>query len=144
MRTSDLAKRAGVRAETVLFYEKAGLLRPPPRTESNYRCYQPADADRLSFIRRARELGFDLSTVRQMLAASDNNGQDCSTIDKMAREQLIEIQQKLADLKALESQLRSLVSQCAGGMISECRIIEALASGTQSTRSDLAEGRPNS
>lgn len=131
MRTSDLAKRAGVRVETVLFYEKAGLLRSPPRTESNYRSYQPEDADRLSFIRRARELGFDLTTIRQLLAASDDRGQDCSTIDKMARKQLAEIQQKILDLKALEFQLRSLVSQCAGGIISECRIIEALASGAK-------------
>lgn len=134
MRTSDLAKRAGVRVETVLFYEKAGLLRSPPRTESNYRCYQPEDADRLSFIRRARELGLDLSTIRQLLAASDDKGQDCSTIDKMARKQLAEIQQKILDLKALEVQLRSLVSQCAGGIISECRIIEALASGAKGSR----------
>ena len=134
MRTSDLAKRAGVRVETVLFYEKAGLLRSPPRTKSNYRCYQPEDADRLSFIRRARELGFDLTTIRQLLSASDDKGQDCSTIDTMARKQLAEIQQKILDLKALEVQLRSLVSQCAGGIISDCRIIEALAS--------IAKGSP--
>jgi DNA-binding transcriptional MerR regulator len=126
MRTSDLAKRAGVRVETVLFYEKAGLLRSPPRTESNYRCYQPEDADRLSFIRRARELGFDLTTIRQLLAASDDKGQDCSTIDKMARKQLSEIQQKILDLKPLEVPLTSHVRHCAGGIISECRIIEAL------------------
>ncbi len=134
MRTCDLAKRAGVGVETVLFYEKAELLRSPPRTESNYRCYQPEDADRLSFIRRARELGFDLTTIRQLWAASDDKGQDCSTIDKMARKQLSEIQQKILDLKALEFQLRTLVSQCAGGIISECRIIEALASGAKGSR----------
>jgi DNA-binding transcriptional MerR regulator len=137
MRTSDLARRAGVRTETVIFYERVGLLAPPTRNQANYRQYRREDAARLIFIRRARELGFDLDAIRHMLAAADHADDDCRAIDQMARTQLGDVRSKIKDLCALEAQLTALLDQCAGGKVSDCRIIEALQAGPgQSWRSD--------
>jgi DNA-binding transcriptional MerR regulator len=128
MKTGDLARRAGVKVETVLFYEKAGLLPQPSRTRSNYRDYGPSHVARLSFVRRARALGFDLQAVRKLLALADDPGQPCAAIDGIAREQLHEVKRKIADLRALQAELKSIVGQCKSGTVSDCRIIEALGS----------------
>lgn len=128
MKTGELARLVGVKVETVLFYEKAGLLPHPSRTGSNYRAYDQSHVARLSFVRRARALGFDLQSVRKLLTLADDKEQPCEAIDAIATEQLTEVNRKIADLKALQSELRSIVGQCKSGSVSDCRIIEALGS----------------
>ncbi len=128
MKTGDLARLVGVKVETVLFYEKEGLLPRPARTHSNYRDYGPPDVARLLFIRRSRGLGFDLQSVRKLLTLADDLDQPCDAIDAIAREQLRKIKQKIADLKALQTELRNVVGQCKSGTVSDCKIIEALGS----------------
>lgn len=122
-----LAKATGIKIETIRFYEKIGLLAPPERTAGNYRACQQADVDRLSFVRRARDLGFSLDQVRALLDLADDGSRSCRAVDEIARGQLEAVEQKISDLLALKRELSSLIEQCDRGTIAECRIIGALA-----------------
>nr|WP_087574522.1 helix-turn-helix domain-containing protein [Sphingomonas sp. CDS-1] len=121
-----LAKATGSKIETIRFYEKIGLLAPPERTAGNYRAYAPAAVDRLSFIRRARDLGFSLDQVRSLLGLADDRDRSCCTVDAITREHLAEVEQKIADLTALKRELSHLIEQCSRGTIADCRVIGAL------------------
>ena len=125
-----LAKATATRVETVRYYERIGLLAAPGRTQGNYRAYGSDALSRLSFIRRARDLGFSIDQVRNLLDLAGQAQGDCGSVDVMATEHLAEIDRKLADLTALRRELGALVSSCRGGTIAECRILEALAPRT--------------
>jgi len=133
MRIGELARATSTKVETIRFYEKIGLLAAPARTSGNYRDYEAEHLGRLSFIRRARDLGFTLDQVRELLALSDDRSSPCSAVDAVAREHLAEIDRKVADLRALRRELDELISRCSQGAISECRIIEALGPSGEST-----------
>lgn len=122
----ELGRRTNTKVETVRYYERIGLLASPPRTEGNYRAYGQADLNRLSFIRRARDLGFPLGQVRALLGLSDQRDHSCDEVDDMVQSHLDEVERKIADLQALKLELGALLTQCRGGRISDCRIIEAL------------------
>lgn len=126
MKTGELARLVGVKVETVLFYEKVGLLPHPSRSQSNYREYGQSHVARLSFVRRARDLGFDLKSVRQLLTLADDTAQPCEAIDAIASHQLREVERKITGLKALKVELKSIVGQCKSGKVADCKIIEAL------------------
>lgn len=81
-----LARETGTKVETVRFYEKSGLLPQPTRTEGNYRSYDRAHLNSLSFIRRARDLGFSLDQIRALLALSDDRERSCAAVDEIAKE----------------------------------------------------------
>ena len=121
-----LARATNTKVETIRWYERVGLLPPPARTEGNYRAYGEAELNRLSFIRRARDLGFSIEQVRDLLALSDRRDQSCATVDELTRAHLTEVERKIADLEALRRELSALLTQCRKGTISDCLIIEAL------------------
>ncbi len=123
----DLGKATGTKTETIRYYERIGLLPKPPRTSGNYRDYGQAELGRLSFIRRARDLGFSLDQVRELLRFSDDLNCDCAGIDRIAEAHLLEVDRKIADLTALRRELKAVIESCDGGVIAECRIIEALS-----------------
>ncbi|HQT37867.1 MAG TPA: helix-turn-helix domain-containing protein [Acidocella sp.] len=123
----ELAQATGTKVETVRYYERIGLLPAPSRTGGNYRAYARAHLERLSFVRRGRDLGFSLDEVRELLRLSDDRDQSCAEVDRIARHHLIEVERKLSDLKALRAELRQMLDHCQHGTIAECRIIEALA-----------------
>lgn len=123
----DLAKATGTKVETIRYYERIGLLAAPARTGGNYRAYGDKELGRLSFIRRARDLGFAIEQVRELLSLSDQKKRSCEAVDEIAREHLADVDRKLADLKALRRELDSIIRQCGCGTIANCRIIEALA-----------------
>ena len=127
MKIGELALVAQCTVETVRYYEKIGLLPKPPRTRGNYRDYGEAELGRLSFVRRARDLGFSLDQVRALLKLSDDRSHDCAGIDRIAEAHLLEVDRKLADLKALRRELKAVIDSCDGGTIAECRIVEALS-----------------
>lgn len=126
----ELGKATDTKVETIRYYERIGLLPKPPRTGGNYRAYGAAELGRLSFIRRARDLGFPLDQVRALLSLSDDRGRDCATVDALARDHLSEVERKIADLTALHRELSALIDSCCGGTVADCRIIEALAPHT--------------
>lgn len=123
----DLSKATGTKVETIRYYERIGLLAAPHRTGGNYRAYAANDLGRLSFIRRARDLGFALEQVRELLGLSDQKKRSCEAVDGIARAHLASVEHKLADLKALRRELDNIIRQCGHGTIADCRIIEALA-----------------
>ena len=127
MNIGELARAAETNAETIRYYERIGLLPAPPRTSGNYRDYSATHVSRLSFTRRARDLGFSIDQIRALLGLSDQKNQLCDAVDAVAREHLAEVKRKLADLTALRRELESLIGQCRHGTIADCRILEALA-----------------
>jgi Cu(I)-responsive transcriptional regulator len=122
-----LARETGTKVETIRFYEKSGLLPAPSRTDGNYRSYDEAHLNRLSFIRRAGELGFSLDQVRTLLTLSDDRGQPCAAVDAIATEHRAEVERKIADLQSLKAELDRMIDQCGCGVVADCRIIESLS-----------------
>jgi len=123
----DLADATGTKVETIRYYERIGLLPAPARTGGNYRAYTAAHLNRLSFVRRARELGFSIDQVRTLLDLSDQRDRSCEAVDAIARAHLAEVERRIADLTVLRRALEGLIGQCRRGTIAECRIVEALA-----------------
>ena len=107
-----MAKATDTKVETVRYYEKIALLPPPARTTANCRDYGSDHLARLSFIRRARNLGFTLKALRELLALSDNKDQSCEAVDDIASRHLAEIDQKIDDLTTLRSELDRLIGAC--------------------------------
>src|SRR3546814_20229359 len=103
----DLAKATNTKVVTIRYYEKIGLLPAPDRTAGNYRSYSATHLGRLSFIRRARDLGFSIEQVRDLLGLSDQRDRPCEAVDAIAREHLSEVAPKIRHLKALTRQLAS-------------------------------------
>jgi len=131
MRIGKISAMTGVGVETIRFYEREGLLDPPGRTAANYRSYGEDHRRRLSFIRRARDLGFTLAKVRELLDLADDRDRPCEAVDEIARQHRVQVNRKLAELTALGRELDHLIGQCSHGRIAECRIIDALAPSTE-------------
>jgi Cu(I)-responsive transcriptional regulator len=130
----ELAKRTGTKVVTVRYYEQVGLLPVPSRTVGNYRTYSNEHVRRLQFIRRCRDLGFTLDQIRDLLRLSSRKDGECAEVDRITAHHLIEIEQKISDLKRLARELRRLNNCCQGkGIIADCRIIEALSPGTETS-----------
>jgi DNA-binding transcriptional MerR regulator len=123
----ELARIAGAKVETIRYYERIGLLPSPARTRGNYRAYGRSHLERLSFIRRGRELGFSLDVVWDLLRLSDDRKRSCAEIDELARVHLADVENKLADLVGLSRVLHQLIDQCQHGTVADCRIIQVLA-----------------
>ncbi|MBU6498831.1 MAG: helix-turn-helix domain-containing protein [Rhodospirillales bacterium] len=123
----DLAKRTSTKVETIRYYERIGLLPAPARTRGNYRSYSEGHLGRLSFIRRARDLGFPLDQVRELLALADERDGSCQAVDMIARQHLAEVERKITDLTALRDELADIIGRCGRGTVADCRIIETLA-----------------
>ncbi len=123
----ELARRTGVKAPTIRYYESVGLMPAPARSEGRQRRYGAAHASRLNFIRHARELGFEVDVIRELLALSGRPEQSCEEADRLARRHLAEVDRRIAQLMALRAELRRMVEECSHGRISDCRVIETLS-----------------
>lgn len=121
-----LGEASGVKVPTIRYYEQIGLLPEPGRSSGNQRLYDRRTLERLSFIRHARELGFPLEAIRDLLSLSDRPDQSCAAADSIAKAQLLAVRARLARLRALEAELERMVAQCAHGTIADCRVIEVL------------------
>lgn len=129
LKIGALARETGTNIETVRYYERIGLLSRAPRTEGGFRLYGPDDVRRLLFVRRARELGFSIGAVRELIGLADDPVRPCDEVDAIARTHLEDVTEKIAQLDALRSELGRLLRACRGGYISDCRILEALSAG---------------
>lgn len=121
-----VARAAGAKVQTIRYYEQIGLLRQAPRSEGNRRLYTETDIDRLAFICHARELGFPLDSIRELLSLSDDPDKPCEMADAIARRQLDQVERRIERLNALKAELERMVAQCRGGKVSDCRVIEVL------------------
>jgi DNA-binding transcriptional MerR regulator len=125
-----LSRETGVKVPTIRFYESIGLLPEPDRAENNRRTYGPEAVRRLRFIRHARELGFEVDAIRQLLAMAQDPDQCCGAAHEITRAHLNEIDDKIARLTALRDELQAMVA-CDNRRVAECRIIEVLADHRQ-------------
>lgn len=123
----QIASATSTPAATVRYYEKIGLLPSPARGDGNYRKYVGEDVAKLCFVRRARDLGFSIDQIRSLLALSQQQEQDCRSVDELAATHLAVIEKKIADLSSLELHQSTLLKSCDGGTVAECRIIDALS-----------------
>lgn len=121
-----LGQAAGVKVPTIRYYEQIGLLPEAERSSGNQRLYGRKAMERLAFIRHARDLGFTLEAIRDLLSLSDRPDQPCAAADAIAKAQLAEVESRIARLTALKAELERMVLQCAGGRIADCKVIEVL------------------
>lgn len=123
-----LARASGVNLETIRYYERMGLMPEPPRTAGGHRLYEEAHRRRLSFVRRARELGFTLEQIRELLRLADEEGQPCSAVVQIAGGHLEDVRRKIADLTRLEGILAGAVDRCAHTAVGpSCAVLEMLS-----------------
>src|SRR5262249_22126230 len=124
-----VARGAGLAIDTVRYYEREGLLEKPTRTASGYRHYTPAAVARLRFIRQAKELGFTLGEIKELLSLRVTPGKTCGDVKLRAEQKIADIDARVARLKSIRAALAKLAVACAGrGPTSACPILEALES----------------
>jgi MerR family mercuric resistance operon transcriptional regulator len=126
-RTGELAKLSGVNKETIRYYERIGILPEPPRNESGYRVYSESAYKRLTFIRKAQELGFTLQEVDRLLGVVDQDEERCQNMYDFTCEKITEMEQKIADLQQMKSILEDLNKRCErNDDLYACPVVERL------------------
>ncbi|MEW5852408.1 MAG: heavy metal-responsive transcriptional regulator [Myxococcota bacterium] len=122
-----LAKRAGVNVETVRYYQRNGLLPEPEATDGAFRHYDDDVLARLLFIRRAKDLGFTLKDIGELLALRVERGRKCADVKSKAAARIADIESKIQSLTRMKDALDCLIADCSsGGPIQECPILRAL------------------
>ena len=127
LRSGKLAELAGVNVETLRFYERKGLLPEPPRSPSGYREYPPDMVRRLKFIGRAKDLGFSLGEIKELLDLRVQQEVTCADMRVRAHDKLEDVRRKITELRRFERGLKRLMTSCSGrGLVSECAILDFL------------------
>lgn len=121
-----LSERTGINIETIRYYERIRLIPPPPRTESGRRLYGAEDIRRLTFIRHARDLGFDIATIKAMLALQGVPEAPCEQVSRIAINQLKAVESRIKRLRGLRTELTKMIKECGNGKVATCRIVEVL------------------
>jgi MerR family mercuric resistance operon transcriptional regulator len=122
----ELAKRSGVKIETIRYYERVKMLVAPPRTASGRRAYDGTDLRTLVFVRRSRELGFSLDEIRALLRLGGPEKATCREVREIAAHHLDDIRAKIDDLKKLERLLSKTVALCSGKRAPACPVLDVL------------------
>jgi MerR family mercuric resistance operon transcriptional regulator len=123
----ELGRMAGCQVVTIRYYEKIGILPEPDRSAGGHRVYSGAHRERLTFIRKARELGFTLDTVRSLLSLSEQpQGEPCADVDRIAVQHLANVRGKIADLRSLEATLERMLDVCGHTTVEQCRVLDSL------------------
>lgn len=123
-----LARLTGVKAETIRYYEKTGMMPAPKRNAGGYRVYEHSHVSRLRFILRARELGFSIDDIRGLLELVDGGTQTCAEVKARTDVHLAAVRSKISDLQRIEAVLSATAAKCSGDEVPQCPILEALAS----------------
>ncbi len=122
----DLSKRIGCIVETIRYYERIDLMPDPRPSGRGHRLYDLSHLKRLNFIRRARGLGFSLHEIRILLGLVDGGDYTCGEVRELTVEQLDNVRSKITDLKKMAGVLTDMVSQCEGGEVPGCPVLDAL------------------
>ena len=127
MNIGELAQASGVSAKMIRYYEKIGLIPPADRSQSGYRNYSDNDVHRLRFIRRARDLGFTVEQMADLLALWRDRSRASSEVKKIALDQVAILERKAEELQAMSRTLKHLAAHCHGDERPDCPIIDDLA-----------------
>ena len=122
----QLAAESSVGIETIRYYERSGLMPNPPRTEGRHRLYTDGHLRRLVFIRRCRQLGFSTDEIRGLLDLVDGHKYTCGEVRALTLERASDVRRKIDDLCRLEKTLTGIASECLGGAVPDCPIIDVL------------------
>jgi MerR family mercuric resistance operon transcriptional regulator len=134
----QVARQAGVKVETVKFYERQGLVEQPPRPAWGYRTYPPQAVARIRFIRRAQELGFSLREIGELLGLRHTPETSCAEVKARAEAKIADIERKREELRKMQEALQRLAETCKGeGPVSECPILEAMDEGEKDERRQI-------
>ena len=126
MTIGKVARKAGVGDETIRFYEREGLIADPPRRQSGYRQYPPETVSRIRSIRRAKDLGFTLKEIKELLSLRDSPSPSCENVRKRAESKIKEIEEKLRSLETMKQELLKLTTACKEQeQENDCPILEA-------------------
>ena len=127
MTIGRIAHAAGTGIETIRYYEREGLIEKPARTASGYRHYRPDVVARLRFIRQAKDLGFSLREIKELLSLRMRARESCGEVKARAEHKIADIERRVAQLTRMRQALTKLTAACTGlGLTSECPILEAL------------------
>jgi MerR family mercuric resistance operon transcriptional regulator len=127
MTIGKVARAAGVGVETIRYYERRGLIEEPPRRESGYREYPQKTVSRLHFIKRAKELGFTLREIKELLALRLEPDATCGDIRQRAEVKIADIEARIETLERMKGALVKLTQACSGhGPAIRCSILEAM------------------
>lgn len=128
MRIGTVARESGVSIDTIRYYEREGLLPPPRRRPSGYREYDADALARLRFIRRAKDLGFSLEDIRELLSLSTDREHGVKGVKQRAQRRLARVDERLAQFQRMRDGLEELIANCPGhGALGECPILRALS-----------------
>ncbi|AMS14467.1 Cu(I)-responsive transcriptional regulator [Pseudomonas sp. NFPP07] len=129
MNIGQAARKSGLSAKMIRYYESIGLLRPAHRSDSGYRLYGDDDLHSLAFIKRSRDLGFSLEEVGKLLTLWQDRQRASADVKALARQHIDELNRKIAELAGLRDTLQDLVQHCHGDHRPDCPILKDLASG---------------
>src|ERR1700759_4365796 len=138
MRTIDysigeLSAHTGVKVPTIRYYEGIGLIAPPARTEGNQRRYDEAARQKLKLSAHARAMGFPMDSLKSMLRIAGHRDAPCADLDALVRARLSDVDDRIARLTALRSELSAMLESHHHGTVSECRVVEVLSDHDQCT-----------
>jgi Cu(I)-responsive transcriptional regulator len=125
MNIGQAAKKAGLPAKTIRYYEDIGLVKPG-RDTNGYRAFVETDIHKLTFLARSRALGFSIEDCRDLLALWEDTSRASSDVRQIAQQHLTQIETKIADLQDMRDTLRVLVRDCAGNDRPDCPILNSL------------------
>lgn len=128
MNIGEASKASGVSAKMIRYYEQIGLVPRAGRTSSGYRVYSDADVHRLHFIRRARDLGFSVAEIGELLDLWGDSSRQSGDVKRLAQAHIAELQQKIASLQQMSETLQTLIDCCAGDDRPDCPILAGLSS----------------
>lgn len=123
----EAARESGVSSKKIRHYESLGLLKEAKRTYAGYRIYDANDVHTLRFVRRARDLGFSMKQIEQLLSLWQNRRRSSSDVRRVAQAHIAELDQKINELQAMRRTLVDLVHHCHGDHRPECPILDDLA-----------------
>lgn len=134
----QVAQLTNLSIDAIRFYEKQALVSPPMRTSAGYRTYTALDVERLRFIGRAQRLGFSLQEIRELLLVESSDRRGCSHVRSLVAEKIMQVKEKIADLRRLESRLAKAQSQCNAALEAACDaacpVLEGLEAGKKRRR----------
>ena len=122
-----IAKRSGLPAKTIRYYESIGLIPPAARSEGNYRTYSELDLQTLRFVQRARGLGFSVKDVAKLLTLWQDRRRSSAEVRRLAQDHVGEIDRKIEELKGMRRTLVHLIERCHGDHRPDCPILDDLA-----------------
>ncbi|MCJ8324131.1 MAG: Cu(I)-responsive transcriptional regulator [Rhizobiales bacterium] len=125
MNIGDVSIRSGLPVKTIRYYEDIGLV-SPLRSENGYRTFQEKELHKLSFLARARSLGFTIEVCRTLLGLYDDHSRESSDVKRIANEHLEQIETKISGLETMRAALSHLIDECAGDHRPDCPILEDL------------------